>query len=124
MGTDRIELSDLVTSLRSEITRAWQEGEYESVGFEAGAIEVELTTEIQVVQVKGKVSAKFWVLNAEAESGRTRNSTQRITFSLIPRDRRDPSMPLMIAGRAAAGERRPEITPEGQPAGSAEEPAS
>ena len=60
--------------MRSEITKAWQEGQYDTVGFEAGAIEVELTTEIEVVQVHGKVSAKFWVLNAEAEAGRTRYS--------------------------------------------------
>jgi hypothetical protein len=119
MGVDRIELSDLVSSLRSEINRAWQEGQYDTVGFEAGPIEVELTTEIEVVQVSGKLSAKFWVLNVEAEAGRTRASTQRITFSLTPRDRRDPSKPLMITGQAAAGERRPKVSSDDQPAGSA-----
>ncbi|MEV7638066.1 trypco2 family protein [Pseudarthrobacter enclensis] len=112
MSADRIELSSMVTSLRSEITRAWQEGQQEAVGFEAGAIEVELTTEVEIVQVHGKVSAKFWVLSAEAEAGRTKTSTQRITFSFTPKDRRDPSRPLMIAGQAAPGERRPEISSE------------
>jgi len=68
---------------------------------------VELTTEVQVVDVHGKVSAKFWVLSAEAEAGRTRTNTQRVTFSLTPRDRRDPSRPLLIAGSAQPGERRP-----------------
>lgn len=122
MDADRIELSDLVSSLRSEINKAWQEGIYDTVGFEAGAIEVELTTEIEVVQVHGKVSAKFWVLNAEAEAGRTRANTQRITFSLTPRDRRDPSKPLVIAGHAAEGEQWPETSPdEDHPAG---QPAS
>lgn len=123
MSADRIQLSDLVSSLRSEITKAWQEGEYDTVGFEAGAIEVELTTQIEVVQVHGKVSAKFWVLNAEAETGRTSTNTQRINFSLMPKDRRDPTKPLMITGRAAPGERRPEITAEDQPAGSDGQPA-
>jgi hypothetical protein len=112
VSIDRIELSDLVSSLRSEINKAWQEGIYDKVGFEAGAIEVELTTEVEVVQVHGKVSAKFWVLNAEAEAGRTRTSTQRISFSLTPRDRLDPSKPLVIAGQAAVGEQWPETSPE------------
>jgi hypothetical protein len=125
MDADRIELSDVVSSLRSEINKAWQEGQHDTVGFEAGAVEVELTTEIEVVQVHGKVSAKFWVLNAEAEAGRTRTSTQRITFSFTPRDRRDPSKPLVIAGQAAAGEHRPKVSrEEDQPAKSARPPAS
>jgi hypothetical protein len=109
---DRIELGDLVSSLRSEINKAWQEGQYDTVGFEAGAIEVELTTVVEVVQVHGKVSAKFWVLTAEAEAGRTRTNTQRITFSLTPRDRRDPSKPLVIAGHADEGEHWPETSPD------------
>ena len=54
---DRIELADLVTSLRSEINRAWNQGQYDIVGFEAGPIEVELTTEVEVIQGKGNVTA-------------------------------------------------------------------
>ncbi|MCI0140662.1 hypothetical protein KNN17_03625 [Arthrobacter bambusae] len=115
MCADRIELSNMVASLRSEITKAWQEGQYDTVGFEAGEVEVELTTEIEIVQLHGKVSAKFWVLNAEMEAGRTRTDTQRIRFSFTPRDRRDPSKPLMIAGQAAAGERPPAISPPEDP---------
>lgn len=122
MGADRIELSDVVASLRSEINRAWGQGQYDAVGFEAGPIEVELTTEVEVLQAGGKVSAKFWVLSADAEARRTRTSTQRITFSLTPRDRRDPSRPLLIAGDAVEGERPPAPTQRreerpGDPAG-------
>jgi hypothetical protein len=106
----RIALADVVASLRAEVDRAWREGQYSAVGFEAGPIEVELTTEVEVVQAHGKLSAKFWVLSAEAEAGRTRTNTQRVTFSLTPRDKRDPSRPLLIAGGAQAGERRPELT--------------
>lgn len=120
VSADRIELSDVLTSLRAEINRAWQEGQFDTVGFEAGMVEVELATEIEVVQVHGKVSAKFWVLNAEAESGRTQTDTQKITFSFTPKDRRDPAKPLIIAGQGAAGERRPaasteENRPDGPP---------
>lgn len=110
MDTDRIKLSSVISSLRGEINKAWQEGQYDAVGFEAGPIEVELTTEIEVVEIKGKISAKFWVLDAEAESGRTKTSTQRIAFSLTPKDRRDPSKPLLIAGNATTGERRPALS--------------
>jgi hypothetical protein len=105
---DRIELADVVASLRAEINRAWAAGQYDAVGFEAGPIEVELTTEVEVVEAHGKLSAKFWVLSAEAEAGRTRTNTQRVSFSLTPRDRRDPSRPLLIAGSAQPGERRPD----------------
>jgi hypothetical protein len=105
--TDRIELADLVASLRAEINRAWGEGIYDAVGFEAGPIEMELTTEVEVVQAEGKVAAKFWVLSVEGKAGRTRTNTQRITFALTPRDRRDPSRPLLISGTAQHGESRP-----------------
>jgi hypothetical protein len=101
----RIELADLLMSLRAEINRAWREGQYDVVGFEAGPIEVELTTEIEVVPVQGKVTARFWVLEVGAQAGRTNTSTQRITLSLTPRDRRDPSKPLYISGKPEVGER-------------------
>jgi hypothetical protein len=108
---DRIELADVVASLRAEVDRTWREGQYSAVGFEAGPIEVELTTEVEVVRAHGKLSAKFWVLSAEAaEAGRTRTNTQRVTFSLTPRNKRDPSRPLLIAGGTQAGERRPAVT--------------
>lgn len=104
---DRIELSDLLSSLRAEINRSWGQGQYDVVGFEAGPVDVEVTTEIEVVQFKGKVQAKFWVLEAGVEAGRTRTTTQRIKLSLIPRDRRDPTRPLLIAGTADVTEHRP-----------------
>ena len=108
---DRIELADLVMSLRGEINRAWSEGQYDVVGLEAGPIEVELTTEVEVVQVQGKVAAKFWVLEVGAESGRTRTSTQRVKLSLTPRDRRDPTKPLYISGKVDPRERPPQEAP-------------
>lgn len=111
MDAHRIELSYVLASLRSEIDRAWREGQYNVVGFEAGPIEVELTTEVEVVPVDAKVSAKFWVLSAEAGASRTNTNTQRITFSFTPKDRRDPTKPLLIAGEAAAGEQWPEVSP-------------
>ena len=108
---DRIELADVVASLRSEIDRAWSAGQYDAVGFEAGPIEVELTTHVEVVEAKGKIAAKFWVLSVEGEAGRTATNTQRITFTLTPRDRRDPTRPLLIAGAALPGEKRPDAPP-------------
>jgi hypothetical protein len=104
---DRIELSDVIESLRAEVNAAWREGQYDAVAFEAGPIEVELTTEVEAVRTKGKVALKFWVLTAEAEAGQTRTGTQRVTFSFTPRDRSDPSRPLLISGLVEPGERRP-----------------
>jgi hypothetical protein len=104
---DRIELANVVASLRSEINAAWRDGQYDAVAFEAGPIQIELTTEVEVVELDGKVSAKFWVLSMEASARRARTSTQRVTFSLTPRDRREPSQPLLIAGDAEPGERPP-----------------
>lgn len=106
---DRIELADLVRSLPGEINRAWAEGQHDVVGFEAGPIEVELTTEVEVLQVQGKVAAKFWV-EVGAEAGRTATSAQRIMLSMTPGDRRDPTKPLYISGKADPRERPPTRT--------------
>ena len=51
----------------------------------------------------GRVSAKFWVLSMEASARRAKMSTQRVTLSLTPRDRRKPSQPLLIVGDAEPG---------------------
>jgi Trypsin-co-occurring domain 2 len=107
----RIELADVIASLRAEINRAWAIGQYDAVGFEAGPIEVELITEVEVVHAQGKIAARFWVLTVEGEAGRTSRDTQRITFALTPRDRRDPSRPLLIAGTAQQDEHRPGVPP-------------
>jgi hypothetical protein len=118
----RIELGNVVASLRSEINNAWREGQYDAVGFEAGPIEVELTTEIEVIDVGGKVSARFWVLSAEAEARHSRTSTQRISFSLTPRDRRDPSRPLLIGEQTDADEPRPPVSQDEDAAAIEEQP--
>jgi hypothetical protein len=109
MAEDRIELAAVVRSLRTQVAQAWAEGSRELVGFEAGAVEIELTTEIDVVEVDGKVSARFWVLGAEAGARRERVTTQRVTLSLTPRDRREPGRPLLIVGSAEEDERRPPL---------------
>ena len=42
--SSKIELADLVASLRSEIDRAWTEGADSKIAFEAGPIQIELST--------------------------------------------------------------------------------
>ena len=101
--SNKIELADLVASLRTEVDRAWTEGADSKIAFEAGPIQVELTTEIEVVAVHGKVSAKFWVLGVEAGMDRSRTNTQKVTLSITPRDRHDPIKPLLISGVAPDG---------------------
>lgn len=109
----RIELSDLISSLRAEIDTAWAEGAGSNVAFEAGPIGIELTTEIEVVSVQGKVAAKFWVLTAEAGADHSRTNTQKVTFSITPRDRHDPAKPLLITGVAPEGVSRKRLPEEG-----------
>ena len=101
----KIELADLIAALRAEVGRAWVEGQHDPVAFEAGPITVEVTTEVEVVQAGGSITAKFWVLEMGANASRTSTSTQRISFSITPRDRRFPTQPILIGAEAKSGER-------------------
>ncbi|WP_157549856.1 trypco2 family protein [Microbacterium sp. Leaf288] len=110
---DRLELANVISALRTELASAWADGAESAMAFEAGPITIELTTEVQVVDVSGKVSAKFWVLSAEASANHGRTNTQTLTFSITPRLRSAPSESMLIGGSPEPGvTRRAQAGPE------------
>ncbi|NLU71167.1 hypothetical protein HCC61_00340 [Streptomyces sp. HNM0575] len=83
----RIELSELVRQLRTELKAAAAEGAEagERLQFELGPVEVEVTVAAgRDRTANGKV--RFWVVEAGGDARFTGSQTQRITLTLHPRD--------------------------------------
>lgn len=89
---ERVGLADYLTDLRAELDQARWRAEGSSLRLEVN--EVTVTLEVAVTTGRkgtgsGKVSAKFWVLNAEAGVGGERSSqrvgTQQLTLTMKPR---------------------------------------
>lgn len=85
-------LADYLSDLRSELAEAHSRVQGESLRL--GVEEVRVTLEVAVTTARkaggsGKVSTKFWVLNAEAGGDAERSSqrlgTQQLTLKLKPR---------------------------------------
>ncbi|WP_327732953.1 hypothetical protein OG749_02835 [Streptomyces nojiriensis] len=97
-----IELTSVIRDLREELSRAIVAAEDESLHFELGPIELELSV---TLERSGQAGAKirFWVLESGAEAAMSSVSVQRISLALQPalagRDR-----PPFISGRADAHE--------------------
>ena len=105
---DEIELSTLIKRLRHEIETAWWEGRQSTIAFEVGPVEVEVNTQLEK-DAKAEFGVKFLVVNAGGGGGLSTTDTQRIKLTLIPRDRRDPTKPLRIAGKLKEGEEVPKV---------------
>src|SRR5262245_12302640 len=101
--SDRLELSTLIQGLRAELARSWQEGERSAIGFEVGPVDVEVTVQAER-SADVRAGIRFWVAEAGAGGSRTSTDTQRILLTLTPRDKRDPSQPLRIAGTEVTDE--------------------
>ena len=107
MGDD-LELSTVIKRLRHEIETAWREGQESAIAFEVGPVEIEVNTQLQK-DGKAEFGVKFLVVSAGGGGGLSTTDTQRIKLTLTPRDRRDPTQPLRIAGTLKAGEGVPGI---------------
>jgi hypothetical protein len=80
---DVIELADVVSNLRSELYRAVGEGSGQSLQFEVGSIELELS--VSVEQTDGAHGGvKFWVVELGGDLGEKNVSAQKLTLSLTP----------------------------------------
>ena len=78
---DRVELSSLIKSLRSELTKAQKEGEGQDLRFTVDSIELELqvtTTD----QAGGGGGVKFWVFNASGKVDVSEASMQKMKLSM------------------------------------------
>jgi hypothetical protein len=122
-------LADFLADLRVELALAQQQAEGASL--KLGVEEVIVSLEVAVTTGRkgggsGKVSAKFWVLNAEAggtgELSSQRVRTQQLTLTLKPRIEQVTYHPqgeveqvtvrgVDVAGAVAKGEEAPLLRP-------------
>ena len=91
-STERVGLADYLTELGAELEEAGRRAEGSPLRL--AVQEVTVTLEVAVTKARqgsgaGKLSAKFWVLNAEAGGGVERSSQrvgmQHVTLKLKPR---------------------------------------
>jgi hypothetical protein len=129
-------LADFLSDLRAELAVAQQRAEGSSL--KLGVEEVSVALEVAVTTARkgggsGRVSAKFWVMNAEVggtgELSSQRVRTQKLTLTLKPRvelvayDAQGQVQGVTVrgvdvAGEVAEGEENPELRPAtGEPAG-------
>jgi hypothetical protein len=101
---DGVELADLISQLRGELSRASWAGEHGDIRFEPGPVQLELTISLEKTsQSGGKV--RFWVLDGSADRSRMSTVTQRITLTLDPRLASAPERRPLIDGDSVPGER-------------------
>jgi hypothetical protein len=79
----RIGLSDAIADLRSELTRAFEQGADEPLKFEIGTVDLELEIELTVGGT-AKAETKWWVVSAGAEARGERSTHHRIKLTMTP----------------------------------------
>jgi hypothetical protein len=99
-----VELAELISRLRSELSEALHAGEDSDVRFELGPVELEVTVAV-AKEAKPGAKVRFWVVEAGAEGTASSNTTQRIKLSLEPRQAGQPDRRPLISGDELAGER-------------------
>ena len=100
---DAVELADLITQLRRELSVAMRSGEGEDLRFEPGPVELELT--VGVEKVAGpQAKVRFWVFEVGASAERSSSVTQRIRLTLDPRLGNAPDRRPLIAGATLPAE--------------------
>jgi Trypsin-co-occurring domain 2 len=79
-----IELSELISALRWEVQAALAKGEGETLRFEAGPVELEVTVSVERAG-SGTGKIRFWVLEAGTDGKLAHTTTQRIMLTLQPK---------------------------------------
>lgn len=78
-----IEIGELVTSLRRELHTAMQDARDKDLRFKVDSIELELKITAKR-SVEGGGGIKFWVFDASAKGGTTREDAQTVKLMLTP----------------------------------------
>ncbi|WP_179500075.1 trypco2 family protein [Streptomyces sp. WZ.A104] len=92
-----VELADVITQLRSELSRAMAAGDDDEIRFQAEKLELELTVGVERSLEPG-VKVRFWVLDAQSSARAAHMTTQRITLTLQPVRGDAPDSPVLISG--------------------------
>ncbi|MGH3694545.1 MAG: trypco2 family protein [Pseudonocardiaceae bacterium] len=100
---ERVELAQVISQLRQELSVAMREGEGEELHFELGSVELELTVAVSK-EAGPNATVRLWVVELGADAKVASQATQRIRLTLDPRRRGVAGKPL-IAGSEQAGER-------------------
>jgi len=96
-----LELSTVIKELRAELTKSMESARDESLKFEVGPIELEVTMVVsREAAVNGKV--KFWVLETGADAKVADAQTHRVKLTLKPEMKGGGSP--KISGRGEEGE--------------------
>ncbi|MDQ3150272.1 MAG: hypothetical protein M3R63_00605 [Actinomycetota bacterium] len=101
--TERVELAQVISRLRQELSAAMREGEGEDLRFELGPVELELTVAVSR-EAGPNAKVRFWVVELGADGKVASQATQRITLTLDPRRRGVEGRPA-ISGSEQPGER-------------------
>jgi hypothetical protein len=94
---DAVELGDMITQLRSELSRAMADGAESGLRFQAEKLELELTVGVERSREPG-AKVRFWVFDVHDSARSARMATQRITLTLQPVRGDAPDRPALISG--------------------------
>ncbi|MEU4895041.1 trypco2 family protein [Streptomyces sp. NPDC044780] len=78
-----VELTEMIRELRAQLTAAAADGTGESLQFEVGPIEIEVSVAVSK-EAGGSGKVRFLVVEAGADGKYARAETQRITITLQP----------------------------------------
>ena len=81
--TEGFDLSEVLADLRRQMTAAAVAGKDEDLRFEVSSVRVDLSVALERVRT-GKGGIKLWVLEAGAESARSRAASHTISIELCP----------------------------------------
>ncbi|MDQ3765108.1 MAG: hypothetical protein M3460_27500 [Actinomycetota bacterium] len=101
--TERVELAQVISQLRQELSAAMRAGADEDLRFELGPVELELTVAVNK-EAGPNATVRFWVIELGADGKVASQAAQRITLTLDPRHSGATGKPL-IYGSEQAGER-------------------
>ena len=100
---ERVELAQVISQLRQELSAAMRDGEGEELRFELGPVELELAVAVSK-DAGPNAKVRFWVVELGADAKVASQATQWITLTLDPHHRGVADKPL-ISGSEQAGER-------------------
>jgi hypothetical protein len=100
---ERVELAQVISQLRQELSAAMLAGTDEDLRFELGPVELELTVAVNK-EAGPNAKVRFWLVELGADGKVASQAAQRITLTLDPRRSGTVSKPL-ISGSEQADER-------------------
>jgi hypothetical protein len=105
----KLELSQMIKSLREELIAAQEEGEGETVRFTVEDVELELDIAAEE-NMEGGMAAKFYVLTSQFKANKKDVVTQKIKIKLKPQEvltdpttGKNESTPVKIIGTVIKG---------------------